>query len=84
MEKLFAVRLTDPGTKHERRTQREIRLVIEVCRAHEQKSTESPFLTHQLSVFIDWQPTTRLPETMFGGLWRELILTVYTKDNDLY
>jgi hypothetical protein len=84
MEKPFAIRLTDLGTKHERRTRREIHLVVEVHRAHEQKSTESPYLAHPLSVFIDRQPATGLPETVFGGFWRELTSTVYTEDKDLY
>jgi hypothetical protein len=37
-----------------------------------------------LSVFIDRQPTMGLPEVVFGGLWHELILMVYTEDNNLY
>jgi hypothetical protein len=84
MEKPFAVCLIDLGTKHERRTWHEIHLVIEVHRAHEQKSAKIPYLAHQLSVFIDRQPAMGLPETVFGGLRCELISMVYTEDNDLY
>jgi hypothetical protein len=63
LELAFIVHLADPWSKDEGWSYREDH-VVEVHRALGWKSTESPYLTCQLSMFYHWQPVTGVPRTV--------------------
>jgi hypothetical protein len=84
LEHAAVVRRANPKAKDEDRTRLENLVEVEVRQALDRDSTESPYLTYQLSVFDDWQHFTGLPEIVIGGLQRLQNLSINAKDSDLY